>query len=236
MSTTSTPTHRGRGRGRGGLGKYLRARGRRGSGRPAEFSKRLRLEDEESTEEGSEDDEERVKYAKRQLVTNADRRRLIVLLERQRLADQEDGTSHMEEEFDDGIDHTLSDLPRASSTSKTRKNKTQTIEWDASMDQLKRDKEAAEAVWDLKSRFRKNQPRLAASAPKPSPKRDTRKPVVTRRVMRGLYSWLLSTVPKVHDSRHVHKPPDADTDPHGSGAAPATGKAEMEDFLDDLLS
>jgi hypothetical protein len=70
---SATPTHRGRGRGRGGLGKYLRARGRRGSGRPAEFSKRLRLEDEESNEESGEDDEERVKYAKRELVTNADR-------------------------------------------------------------------------------------------------------------------------------------------------------------------
>jgi hypothetical protein len=69
-------------------------------------------------------------------------------LERQRLSGQEDGTSYPEEELDDGIDHTLSDFPRASSaTSKTRKNKTQTIEWDTSMDQLKRDKEAAEAVW-----------------------------------------------------------------------------------------
>ena len=72
---SSAPGPRGRGRGRGGLGKYLRARGRRGGGRPAEFGKRLRLEDEESDDEDDEDDEEHDgnKYAKRQLVTNADR-------------------------------------------------------------------------------------------------------------------------------------------------------------------
>jgi hypothetical protein len=73
MSTSAAPTHRGRGRGRGGLGKYLRARGRRGTGRPAEFGQRLRLEDEESDDEDSEDDEELGKYAKRELLTNADR-------------------------------------------------------------------------------------------------------------------------------------------------------------------
>lgn len=73
MATTTTA--RGRGRGRGGLGKYLRARGRRGGGRPAEFGKRLRLEDEESDDDDDENDEQHVddKYAKRQLVTNADR-------------------------------------------------------------------------------------------------------------------------------------------------------------------
>ena len=35
---------RGRGRSRGGLGKYLRACGRGGRGRPAEFNKRLLLQ------------------------------------------------------------------------------------------------------------------------------------------------------------------------------------------------
>ena len=73
---------------------------------------------------------------------------LSIFLERQRLTDQDDRISYKEEEFDDGIDHSLSNLPLASSSgSKTRKNKTQTIQWDASMDQLKQEKEAAEAVW-----------------------------------------------------------------------------------------
>ena len=66
---------RGRGKSRGGLGKYLRARGRgRGRGRPAEFGRRLVLEEEqevELTEEEAKDLEQ--KYARRQLGSNADR-------------------------------------------------------------------------------------------------------------------------------------------------------------------
>lgn len=77
------PTSRGRGgsRGRGnrgGLGKYLRARGRRGTGRPAEWKSRSLLEGEgpedEDDEEAREAREEATrKYARRQLGTNADR-------------------------------------------------------------------------------------------------------------------------------------------------------------------
>jgi hypothetical protein len=75
---------------------------------------------------------------------------LSTFLERQRLTIQEDYTSH--DEQDDDVDHTLSNLPSASSsTPSARKNKTQTIEWDASMEDLKREKEAAEAVWGTSS-------------------------------------------------------------------------------------
>ena len=75
MSATPT-TSRGRSRGRGGLGKYLRARGRRGGGRPAEFVTRLRLEGEEEEEAEEEDGEEdggviASKYSRRQIDTNA---------------------------------------------------------------------------------------------------------------------------------------------------------------------
>jgi hypothetical protein len=70
----SEPASRGR-KNRGGLGKYLRARGRRGGGRPAEFGKRLVLDEEQDdegeVEEGSGGEDK--KYAKRQLGTNADR-------------------------------------------------------------------------------------------------------------------------------------------------------------------
>ena len=64
-------------RSRGGLGKFLRARGRgRGLGRPAEFGKRLVLEDEE-TLEGEEAEahaaEISQRYSKRRLDSNADR-------------------------------------------------------------------------------------------------------------------------------------------------------------------
>jgi hypothetical protein len=82
--TDSSQPSRGRGRGRGksrgGLGKYLRARGRgRGTGRPAEFGKRLVLEDEEEVELDPESEEAiqarefQQKFARRQLGSNADR-------------------------------------------------------------------------------------------------------------------------------------------------------------------
>lgn len=72
-TTTSTPLPR-RGKSRGGLGKYLRARGRRGYGRPAEFTQRLVLEDEMQDEEDEElKAEQTQKYSKRRLASNADR-------------------------------------------------------------------------------------------------------------------------------------------------------------------
>lgn len=78
-SDTTGTTSRGRGKSRGGLGKYLRAKGRRGGGRPAEFGKRLLLDgegseinpDDEEAQEAAR--EEAKKYARRQLGTNADR-------------------------------------------------------------------------------------------------------------------------------------------------------------------
>ena len=74
-SAPSASRGRGRGKSRGGLGKYLRARGRgRGRGRPAEFGKRLVLEDEQEVELDEEETKElEKKYARRQLGTNADR-------------------------------------------------------------------------------------------------------------------------------------------------------------------
>ena len=66
----SASRDRGR-RKRGGFGKYLRARGRRGGGRPAEFHTRLLLEGEEETEVDKEEAEEIArKYAKRPIVSN----------------------------------------------------------------------------------------------------------------------------------------------------------------------
>lgn len=77
LSAAPTDASRGRGRGksRGGLGKYLRASGRRGSGRPAEWGKRLVLEGEGEIdpEELEEISELEKRFSKRQLGTNADR-------------------------------------------------------------------------------------------------------------------------------------------------------------------
>ena len=78
-SGKSGSTPRGRGRGnRGGLGKYLRAKGRRGTGPPAVWKPRLLLEGEgpedEDDEEAREAREEMSrKYSRRQLGSNANR-------------------------------------------------------------------------------------------------------------------------------------------------------------------
>lgn len=78
-ASQSAPRGRGRGKSRGGLGKYLRARGRgRGRGRPAEFGRRLVLEDEQNVELDEEEQRQlerdlQEKYGRRQLGSNADR-------------------------------------------------------------------------------------------------------------------------------------------------------------------
>jgi len=75
-SETTRARGRGRGKSRGGLSKYLRARGRGRGGRPAEFHKRLVLEDEEEIDldpDSEEAKELQKKYARRQLGSNADR-------------------------------------------------------------------------------------------------------------------------------------------------------------------
>lgn len=65
---------RGRGKSRGGLGKYLRAKGRRGYGRPAEFNTRLVLEGEADAEDDEEETAARMqKFSRRQLGSNLDR-------------------------------------------------------------------------------------------------------------------------------------------------------------------
>ncbi|KAF8512957.1 hypothetical protein BU17DRAFT_95830 [Hysterangium stoloniferum] len=239
MSTP--PTHRGRGRGRGGLGKYLRAKGRRGTGRPAEFVTRLRLEDEDDDHSGSGDEDgedgegderaEQRKYAKRNIGTNADRYEepevdphaeeepepevdLSEFLARQRLELESTVVSKPTVETDDDeVDHTLSHLPSTSNFSKSRKNNVHTIEWDASLDELKREKEAAEAVRDLKTRFRKNQPRVPVVVVKQS-----RDPEIDSKVV---------------DSRHL---PDTDKDTDANlKPSIKSDMTELEDFLDDLL-
>ncbi|KIJ47195.1 hypothetical protein M422DRAFT_249047 [Sphaerobolus stellatus SS14] len=129
-----------------------------------------------------------------------------------------------QQEDDDDVDHTLAVVTSAPSSApvKPRKNQVHAVEWDASLDELKREKEFVEAVWDLKTRFRQAQPRL--TAPKSTPGRETRKS------------------DKLEDARHVSKPPDADgvskpldADGHAESVPKPTSKAELEDFLDDLL-
>ncbi|KZP13976.1 hypothetical protein FIBSPDRAFT_981457 [Athelia psychrophila] len=183
-ATDSEGGTRGRGRGnsRGGLGKYLRARGRgRGGGRPAVFGNRLLLEDEQpldldpESEEGIAAREYQQRFSRRQLGSNADRYAeptavlnsdgeeevepevdLSSFLERQRLSEASPGPSSAppppeEEEVDETLAH-ISSRPQGPALSK--KGKVQTIEWDDTLDEMTREKAAAEATWDLKTRFR----------------------------------------------------------------------------------
>ncbi|THH04134.1 hypothetical protein EW145_g5745 [Phellinidium pouzarii] len=174
-SSTITPPARGRGRGksRGGLGKYLRARGRGrgGSGRPAEFHKRLVLEDEETVElepDSEEAKELAKKYARRQLGGNADRYTepeadlnsdgevekepevdLASFLERQRLDDPGVSLTLLEpgeNVDDDDVDESLAHLtPKLSTGLKSYKGKVRTIEWNEELEEIRKEKEIADA-------------------------------------------------------------------------------------------
>ena len=62
---------RGRGRGRGGVGKYLRARGRRGPVLRAEWGKRDNGDEDDADSE--EERMQRAKYSRREMTSNADR-------------------------------------------------------------------------------------------------------------------------------------------------------------------
>ncbi|EAU85744.1 hypothetical protein CC1G_04961 [Coprinopsis cinerea okayama7 len=221
---------------RGGLGKYLRARGRghRGGGRPAHFTQRLLLEGEGPDEE--EDEEEKAerlaKYSRRQLGTNVDRYKeeepeldsdgepivepevdLSTFLEKQRisspsptsLAPLEKGKDAVnEDEVDASLAH-ISSKPTNRVTA-DRKGKVQQIEWDAELDEMTREKEAAEAQWDLKARFKAKSEKLKA------------KPVF-----------------KSAREKQAAKVEQAPELPTAEATKPKDEKAEMEAFLDDLL-
>ncbi|KAK7680874.1 hypothetical protein QCA50_016184 [Cerrena zonata] len=227
---------RGRGRGshksRGGLGKYLRARGRGGGrGRPAVFQERLLLEGEQNAELDEEEVQElQQKFSRRQLGTNADRYAepepeldsegeeivepevdLSSFLERQRLSEgQPHTTIVVEEEDDSDIDTSLALhglTPQAVANSK--KGKVQQIEWDESLETLRREKANADATRELKERFRA---RTAAQRGRGT----TKKPSVRT---------------NAKDKEYV----DAPALPTDTPKPEKSDKQNMEEFLDDLL-
>ncbi|KAI0056905.1 hypothetical protein BV25DRAFT_1909692 [Artomyces pyxidatus] len=225
---------RGRGRGnRGGLGKYLRARGRGRGGRPAEFHQRLVLEGERPEELDEEEARElETKYSRRQLGTNADRYvepepelgsdgeeivepevDLSKFLERQRLDDAPGPSIAPPPVDEDDVDHSLARISsKGKAEAPNRKGKVQQIEWDDQLEEMTREKAVAEAHWDLKERFRA---RTAQQRGRPAP----RGAVGGRSARR-------------QEKGHVEAPPL----PTEIVAAPKDPKAQMEDFLDDLLT
>ncbi|KAL1683231.1 hypothetical protein EV122DRAFT_201887 [Schizophyllum commune] len=237
--TPSTSTPRGgrgmRSRGshkpRGGFGKSVRARGRGGRGRPAQFGTRLLLEGEAplTPEEEEAAEEERKKYSRRQLGTNADRYMeeepeldsdgepilepevdITTLLERQKL-DEASGPVYEKPVDDEDVDHTIAPTigsgRHMQSDPALRKGKIQTVEWDEELEELKREKAAFEATRELKSRFKAKPDRLQS------------KPII----------------PKARDQESAKDYINAPALPT-EAKAPKGEKEQMEDFLDDLLS
>ncbi|KAF8596275.1 hypothetical protein BDV93DRAFT_610963 [Ceratobasidium sp. AG-I] len=180
---SGTPS-RGRGK-RGGFGKNVRARGRgKRFTTPAPF--RVNQEEDEEVDE-EEVERERAKYARRNMASNADRYEekepdpdeepepevdLSALMNRQRLEDTKEGAIGVSSpEADDDVDHSLAHIgSRAPAPS--RKDRKGVIEWDESLETMKQEKDKAEAVWDLKARF-KHAPQIQ---PRPSERRVVRQP------------------------------------------------------------
>ncbi|KAG2029758.1 hypothetical protein BDR03DRAFT_906457 [Suillus americanus] len=185
--STSEPSRargRGRGKSRGGLGKYLRARGRGRGGRPAEFHQRLVLEGEETIDldpNSEEAKELQQKYARRYLGSNADRYAepepeldsdgeeirepeidLSSFLARQRLSDVPPVVA-VPQVDDDDVDHELAHISSHRVLPPTsQKGRVQVIEWDAELEEMSREKAAADASRDLKTRFRAKSEKLKA--------------------------------------------------------------------------
>lgn len=230
--STSTARGRGRGRSRGGFGKFLRARGRRGAGRPAEFHERLKLEGEQSEELDEEAAAElRAKYSRRQLGSNVDRYAepepelgsdgepvvepevdLTSFLERQRLSDEQGpsllsrptGQSDDENDIDHSLAHITSNPNQMRLQTAGKKGKKEELKWDEELESMAREKAAAEATWDLKERFRAKSERLR------------NKPIPTAKERKA-------------DGAFIEAPALP------SSSSPKDPKAEMQDFLDDLL-
>ncbi|KAJ8589295.1 hypothetical protein M405DRAFT_900075 [Rhizopogon salebrosus TDB-379] len=164
--STSEPTRargRGRGKSRGGLGKYLRARGRGRGGRPAEFHKRLVLEDEELIDLDP-DSEEAKELQKKNYIGEEVREPevdLSLFLAKQKLSDISEVAAVVPRVDDDDVDHELAHISsHRNPPSTSQKGRAQTIEWDAELEEMSREKAAADASRDLKARFRAKSEKL----------------------------------------------------------------------------
>ncbi|KAI9509920.1 hypothetical protein F5148DRAFT_1183915 [Russula earlei] len=229
-SPSSTPRSRGRHyrHSRGGHGKYLRARGivHRG-GRPAVFQERLLLESEQPEQLDEEEAAEcEARYEQRTLSSNADRYEepdsmigpdgqlieepevdLSAFRARQLLEDPPESPLAYANVDDDDVDHSLAHITsNPLAERQPRKGRIQQIEWDDSLEEMLHDKDAAQAQSDLKERLRTNAARQMGKT-------------ATREHAR-------------RQAKPMKEAPPLPKDPHLPTKSP---KAEMEDFLNDLL-
>ncbi|KAG9310937.1 hypothetical protein JVU11DRAFT_8810 [Chiua virens] len=135
---------------------------------------------------------------------------LSAFLEKQRMsAAAEDEKEDGKDDGDDGdeIDHSLAHITsRRQPSLQSKKGRVQTIEWDTSLEEMTREKAAAEANRDLKERFRAKASTLRA---KPMALKERKK-----------------------ENDVVEAPPLPTQAEH---AAKKNANDEMQDFLDDLL-
>ncbi|KAJ7695324.1 hypothetical protein B0H14DRAFT_3042347, partial [Mycena olivaceomarginata] len=174
------------------------------------------------------------KFSRRQLGTNADRYAepepvlnsdgepkvepevdLMSFLQRQRISDAPgpsvlQPTTDSIADDDDDVDHSLAHISLTGvKPVVSRKGKIEQIEWDDELDELEPEKLSAEAIWDLKTRFCTKAEKL-------------RKFVTAGRERHLSGSTTYVDAPPL---------PLADGSPLPKGP-----KADMEDFLDDLLT
>ncbi|KAI0060054.1 hypothetical protein BV25DRAFT_1807980, partial [Artomyces pyxidatus] len=134
---------------------------------------------------------------------------LSKFLERQRLDDAPGPSIAPPPVDEDDVDHSLTHISsKAKAEVPNKKGKVQQIEWDEQLEEMTREKAVAEAHWDLKERFRA---RTAQQRVRPVP--------------RG------AAGNRSTDKSYVEAPP-LPTDVDRPSKAP---RAQMEDFLDDLL-
>ncbi|KAF5329270.1 hypothetical protein D9619_009309 [Psilocybe cf. subviscida] len=219
---------RGRGRGFGRPAEFTTRLLLDGEGRP-------QLTEEEEAEHAKELAQ---KFSRRQLGTNADRYKeeepelgsdgepilepevdLSEFLDKQKISDAAGPTERIAEQKDydeDDVDTSLAHITsgdgRNHLQASSKKGKIAQIAWDDELDDMSREKNAAEATWDLKTRFRAKSEKLKTKPITPTPASATR-----------------SRKPELQDAPALPLP----VDPR---APPKSQIDEMEDFLDDLLS
>ncbi|KAF8963260.1 hypothetical protein BDZ97DRAFT_1661830 [Flammula alnicola] len=216
---------RGRGRGTGRPAEFTTRLVLEGEGKPA-------LTEEEEAELAKEVAQ---KFSRRQLGTNADRYKeeeveldsdgepvvepevdLSTFLEKQRISDEAGPTLRVaekkdydDEDVDTSLAHISSNPSRIPGEAASKKGKVEQIAWDEELDEMNKEKKAAEATWDLKTRFRAKSDKLRTKPVTPTASTSSR-------------------------SRKQEAP--ALPLPEGVKAEPKSHISEMEDFLDELLS
>ncbi|CAA7264000.1 unnamed protein product [Cyclocybe aegerita] len=216
---------RGRGRGMGRPAQFTERLLLEGEGKPS-------LTEEEEAELAK---ELREKYSRRNLGTNADRYKeeqpeldsdgepilepevdLSSFLEKQRISEDVGPTlkvaeakDYDEADVDTSLAHISSNPTRYKLEALSKKGKVEQIEWDGELDQMSKEKKAAEATWDLKDRFKAKSEKLRTKPVTPT--------TTSARRKQGEYQ-------------------EAPALPLPDGVKPKSQMEEMEDFLDELLT